>query len=552
MYSRTGIVQVISLTLNVYSPAYYEILSPDIKLFPYANYIGIPDFNKFESLKDLKLFIRTTGEMIDIFETKYREELREYWDRERPLVQETIMMDNFDDYLNILEDPNDAQDCDIYYPPISPYMLGDEYDEEAYKDIIKKKNDPSAKRHPDDILTKMVSKQEQEIRNELILVRDIDMKTAQAIKDQQIGPALEYSEEQWLMHLEPMTFILNIAVADWNDYEGRFKKLLTLCKMLPHEQSWDVYDSVAGIVTLMKAVQEYNAEAGHIKEPFHFHDLSHLLSILASSSQINSKLIEDLIILSHGIIDEARLSSLANLFSLPPELIKAFFLNSFSRQEDINELKPLLMLLIRRVYEMTGQSLSQEAMKETEEILIALVEIYNGEGKGWQTLFQYCASEIKNGKKIMKLILNLMEWKGGEGEIKSMIQGLKGSKPKGGPGRPQMAQSMKKKEEGKGKGKNEEGKKEEGKKEEGKKEGGKKEGGKKDGGKKEGGKKDGINLGDIKLRVSEEIKSISPPPWEAIFDLIFENEEKKGGGELKQLSMNFIHLLTAWFQGDIK
>ncbi len=542
MYSRTGIVQVISLTLNAFAPAYYEILSPDIKIFPYENYVSIPDLSKYENIKDLKLFLRTADEMIEVFESKYREYLHEHWDSDKPLVQDSIVMECFADYVRIIEDPNDAQDCEIYYPPISPYMLGDEYDEEAYKEIIKKKDEELAKRHPDEILMKMISKQEQEMRKELIVVRAIDLNAARKNNDQQTRPALEYSEEQWLMHLEPMTFLLNIAIANWNDYEGRFKKLLTLCKMLPHEQSWDVYDSVAGIVTLMKAVQEYNAETGYIKEPFHFHDLSHLLSILASSSQINSKLIEDLIILSHGIIDETRLSSLASLFSLPPELIKAFFLNSFSRQEDMNELKSLLMLLIQRVYQMTGQSPSLEAMKETEEILMALVDIYNGEGKGWQTLFQYCASEIKNGKKIMKLLLNLMEWKGGEGEVKSMILGLKGSKSKGGPGRPQMAQPMKKKEEGKGKGKKEEGKKEEVKKEEGKKEEGK----------KEGGKREGIHLGDIKLKVEEEHKSIAPPPWEAIFDLIFENEEKKAGGELKQLSMNLIHLLTAWFQGDIK
>ena len=260
----------------------------------------------------------------------------------------------------------------------------------------------------DDIMMKLLDDFAQERRASVCYNPNISSAELALPQSKEGGDDLALKiEKLMVMELEKFSFLLDLAISDWSDVNN-CKIILDALKMNYNELSLDIYSSFSNLICMVKSAKKFYAKTKS-RASNSWKGLGLLINtILSSGSNASVGLIEDLIIVSHGVIDEKRLLSLANFFELPESIMKVLFFSVIGKNTAATELKTLLIHpLIQRLYPHDEQNL-----KLREDFLFAIVQMFMPKFKrqGWLDIAKFCAGKTKHGEYIMQKIINMIEW----------------------------------------------------------------------------------------------------------------------------------------------
>lgn len=129
---------------------------------------------------------------------------------------------------------------------------------------------------------------------------------------------------------EPMQLIIGIANNDemvWSLYKEELKR----ANIIQKESALQVYKSVQKLINLKRVVKEYKWQKAKNKDSLTVEppDIKPVLNSLTGGLSLDPIMVEDLIMLAQGNMDETHFVNLTNRFNLPPNLLKTFFLSAF-------------------------------------------------------------------------------------------------------------------------------------------------------------------------------------------------------------------------------
>lgn len=398
-YIQTGVLKVLSFALNVGIPFSFSYVNKDMEL-PYTNFVKV--------FADLPTEEKKTQYLKDI--TK----VMDYYNNSNAC----FIYPDFQEIEKTITDVNDLMDCLECYKPISPYnpsKVTTKLPEGRFK--LEKKDDELKYLETED-------REERErsfIKPLLAENTNFDANAKELLKKQFIP-----LEKLIVMQFEKMNFYLDLAENEWRGDEN-IKKMLK-SKVLPlGNKSLSVYASIAKLISLRTDVIRYNSTADD-KTEYDSKDISPLLNAISASIPIKVKVVEDIIVLMQGILEEARFTSITAQYNammpglkLKVPMIKLLFISSYIRHRKLNEktFTELIMLLIYRLYPRKPNS-SEQAYKaivdDKKKIIFSLIDIFKAKyeekvKKGIMNLVKLGCPKRKNGESILEKLLDLITWK---------------------------------------------------------------------------------------------------------------------------------------------
>ncbi len=183
----------------------------------------------------------------------------------------------------------------------------------------------------------IVPKEIEELHQKELQEQEKDVKDQVKIEDTRsqlpIGKVYHFFQEYerlFIAEPEPMQLIMGIANND-DEVWTLYKEELQRVNIVKKDTALQVYKSVQGLINLKRTTKEYKvkrtkATEGKSVEP---PDLKPILNSLTSGLALDPILVEDLVMLAQGNLEEAHFVNLTNRFNLPPQLVQTFFLSAF-------------------------------------------------------------------------------------------------------------------------------------------------------------------------------------------------------------------------------
>ena len=393
-------LKIMSFAFNIGIPYSFTFINKDME-YPFDKYIMVFDAPNTQEKK-----------------TEYVKAIKnvfEYYNNSNAC----FMFSNFNEIVPIIENINDLMDCMESYKPINPYNPTS-VSELLVNEFVKINEN-------DEELKYLDEEDKSERARRFYLPKHIPLPelndTAKELLIKQLIPL----DKLVVMQYEKMNFFLDLAENVWEGEEN-IKKFLKDTNLLPlGNKSLAIYSSLAKFNSLRTDILRYEKDAEFIGE-FDSKILTPLLNAISSSVPIKVKVIEDIIILLHGILEEGRFNSLAaqyNAFNpelkLNIQIIKLLFISAFSKKGKLNKesFEALIKLLVERIYPAKKSKNETDIpvnMKSKINIILSLISIFKGKYEdaiknGIKDLVNMGCPLRKNGKKVLESLLDLISWK---------------------------------------------------------------------------------------------------------------------------------------------
>ena len=402
-YIQCGVLKILSFALNVGIPFSFSYINKDMAL-PYFNFVKVfqdlsTEEKKNEYLKQITMVM-------------------EYYNNSNAC----FIYPDFQEIDKAITDVNDLMDCLECYKPISPYnpskvtsKLPDEFLKLDKKDEELKYLDPEDKDERERTFVKPLIQKNKNLADE----------NAKELLKKQLYPL----EKLVVMQFEKMNFYLDLAANEWSGEEN-IKKLLTKKIMPLGNRSIAIYGSISKLISLRTDVIRYQS-TGDSKTEYDSKDITPLLNAVSASIPIKVKVIEDIIVLMHGILEESRFNSITAQYNaqnpnlkLKTNLIKLLFISSYIRHRKLNAVTftELIMLLIYRLYPRKpnqSEAAYNSIVDDKKKIIFSLIDIFKAKYEdkvkmGIMNLVKLGAPKRKNGESILENLLSIITWKNPE------------------------------------------------------------------------------------------------------------------------------------------
>ena len=326
-----------------------------------------------------------------------------------------FLLPSFEEVKIHLLNANDLWDCMDMYKVISPYNP-----EKACKNI----DAPIHKLLPDDESLKYLESDEREERERSFYKAMFKHKLAPGDDSLTLAMKQFYPLEKLIvMQFEKMDLFLDLASNEW-DGKDNIMKWLTELKVMPKAQkTLELYSAFSNLVSLRTNIVRFQ-ETSTTGDIYDSTEIRTLLNAISSSIPIKVKILEDVIVLMHGIIEEDRFTSIVAQYNaifprlrLDESLIKLMFISHYIRKGEIGQktYENLIDLLIERLLYFEKDA-SDEKRIIKKKLIMSFIDIFKGKyedrvKEGLLYLVSLGCPKRKNGFEILKRILNMISWK---------------------------------------------------------------------------------------------------------------------------------------------
>ncbi len=394
-YSRIRFYKIISLALNV-----NIINAIDHRIVPslYCQEAYFPMKDKYENKED----VQKTIDYCNKFNTQI-------------VMNTDLKFLNYlsmSEYTTFLEKPYDILDCLTVAKQNCPYNA-----DTMTANVINGQEiayDPSG----DDPFMESVPKENinkrkwyciraKELVNAKIQNVTEDVYTQKPITE--VTKFLDNIEILFTIEYEKMDFLLDMARFNWSSFKKDYvKDVFVACSFIKNETSMQIYKALCEMIYFKKVISEWRYERiTEGNEDFRSDIITNLISFLPAKLNMEKgafdlSIMEDIILLSHGVINLTTLKNLAGKLNLEPELVKTFFLAGFPKEilNNKEEMKEIIKPLIEKM-----------RLNEKQEALIhSIISIFYGNIDGWKDIIKYCCFAKKNATMIFEMIINCFNW----------------------------------------------------------------------------------------------------------------------------------------------